>query len=224
MSEDNKSVRQLSRRELIRIAGLGGLTVAATGLPVPSPLSTLAAGVQDETPEGFLASAYAQRAQAMTTGDIGLLDGLYDPASTTLLAFEKERGSFFKGGLSARWDNSPVLGYTASVQMLDLTLSGSTASARLYETLSAQWVPHTLQLSSEARAYRQKNPSAYQATLPRGPRGEITAGFGIRHEVTLVKGASGWRLAEDAYDERHLHAASPDLADHGASLSARGRE
>src|SRR5439155_8384420 len=79
--------------------------------------------------------------------------------------------------------------------------AAGTDSVAPYETLSAQWVPHTLQLSSEARAYRQKNPSAYQATLPRGPRGEITAGFGIRHEVTLVKGASGWRLAEDAYDE-----------------------
>ena len=48
--------------------------------------------------------------------------------------------------------------------------------------------------------------------MSHGPRGEITSRVGIRHEVTLVKGNSGWRIAKDAYDERHvLYGASPDL-------------
>ena len=59
MSTDGLETRRLSRRELIRIAGLSGLTIATASLAQPSPLSALAAGARDETPEGFLAWAYA---------------------------------------------------------------------------------------------------------------------------------------------------------------------
>jgi hypothetical protein len=86
MSNDQPNNHRLPRRELMRIAGL---TVAAAGVAGGVPLSALAASAQDETSEGFLAYAYAQRAQAMTTGNTDLLDALYDPASTAWLSFER---------------------------------------------------------------------------------------------------------------------------------------
>jgi hypothetical protein len=46
----------------MRVAGLGGLTVATASVAGGIPLAALAASAQDETPEGFLAYAYAQRA------------------------------------------------------------------------------------------------------------------------------------------------------------------
>jgi len=52
--------------------------------------------VQDETPEGFLAWAYAQRAHAAITGNTTLLTPLYDPASVALYTFEKSRATFFQ--------------------------------------------------------------------------------------------------------------------------------
>jgi hypothetical protein len=75
----------------MRVAGLGGLTVATASVAGGIPLAALAASAQDETPEGFLAYAYAQRAQAITTGNVSLLDALYDPANADLLSFEADR-------------------------------------------------------------------------------------------------------------------------------------
>lgn len=48
--------------------------------------------------------------------------------------------------------------------------------------------------------------------IPHGPHGEITSRMGRRHEVELVRGTSGWRLAKDSYDESDLGFRSPDLA------------
>jgi hypothetical protein len=207
MSNDHR----LPRRELIRIAGIGGLTVAAAGVAGGIPLSALAASAQDETPEGFLAYAYAQRAQAMTTGNTSLLDALYDPANTSLLGFEKSRVTFFHLGLAARWDGS-ILGYLSAISLLDLTIAGTEATARVYEALSVNWIPRPQPVPPGFEQLRQREPAKYQSLVPHGPRGEITSKVGIRHEVTLVKGNSGWRIAKDAYDGRHvLYGASPDL-------------
>lgn len=213
MSDDGLHQRHLSRRELLRIAGLGGLAAAGVGIagPLVLPSGVAATSLQDDTPEGFLAAAYTQRVQTINTGAVDALDAFYDPASTTLRAAEKERSKLFRNNLSPRWQNSPILSFGSTVQLLDLAVSGSTATARLNEITSVVWIPRPMVLSPEAQAGRQKNPAAYQPTSPRGPRGELTTRFATKHEVTLVKGGTGWRLAKDNYDERHLFGASPDF-------------
>ena len=60
MTTDGLGSRRLPRRELIRIAGLGGLTIAAASVVNPIPLSALAASANDETPEVSIARAYSQ--------------------------------------------------------------------------------------------------------------------------------------------------------------------
>jgi hypothetical protein len=212
MSDDGMHQRPLSRRELIRIAGLGGLAATGASLigPLARPLAASAASLQDDTPEGFLAAAYAQRAQAMSTGDTALLDALYDPSSATLLAFEKERARFYHTGLGPKWAGSQMLDYTTSAKLLDLTLSGGTATARIYARTTFQWIARPVSISAEAQAAHQRQPERYRL-VPMGPRGEITSSVGTRHEITLIKGATGWRLAKDAFDERPIYLASPDL-------------
>ncbi|HEX5503056.1 MAG TPA: hypothetical protein VFW96_10570 [Thermomicrobiales bacterium] len=156
MANDNLDSRQFSRRELIRIAGLGGLTVAAAGVagPLALPRAVSAAGLQDPTPEGFLAAAYAQRAQAMTTGNVADLGALYDPASKDLLAFEQTRANFFRGGLGPIGKKLPVLGYGSTTQLLALQTTGTIATARVYVAL----LPNGSRAHS--RSLLQRKPSA----------------------------------------------------------------
>lgn len=196
MSNDETPPTRLSRRDLLRIAGVSGLTVATGSFATPLSQSVLAMSAQDEAPEGFLAWAYAQRAQAMTAKDLKLLEAIYDPANADLVAFERERAAFMND-LGSLWDGQ-VLNYEATVSLIALELSGTKAAARIYETVRMQWIPTPGTVSLES--------------LSQGSRGDITSVFGNRHEVKLVKGERGWRLAQDAYEEPHLYGASPDLA------------
>lgn len=206
MGNEEPNLRRLPRRELLRIAGVGGLAVAAASVASPFALSALAAGGDDETPEGFLAWAYAQRAQAMTTGNVTILEPIYDPASSTLLAFEKNRASYFYAGLGPAWGGS-ILAYTSSVSLLSLEVSAAVASARLYESIRFSWIPRVFEVPEQID---QRDPTRFVPT-PRGPHGEITSVIGTRHEVTVVRESTGWRLVKDAYDEADLGFISPDL-------------
>jgi len=97
-----------------------------------------------------------------------------------------------------------------SAQLLSLAISGDTATARIYERTTFQWIAPNLPVPASAQAIRNREPDRY-ALSPTGSRGETTSSFGIRHEVTLVKAASGWRLLTDAFDEFPIYLASPDL-------------
>lgn len=177
MNDDYAAQRHLSRRELLRLAGLSGLTVAAAGVaaPLALPHAAVAASLQDPTPEGFLAAAYAQRAQAMSSGNTSLLDPLYDPASTTLLAFEKERVGFFRGGLGAPGRKIPILGYTSAIKLIDMQAIGSTVQARVYVTTSVQWIPRFQPIPPAAQTFRQSTQSASEVLWRVGHMGKSLA-------------------------------------------------
>jgi hypothetical protein len=126
---DKSTGVRISRRDWLRIVGASGLTAAAIGAMNTAPQAALAANsTQDDSPEAFLAQAYATRAQAMTTKDVKVLEAIYDPANPQLLAFEKERATFF-ADLGSRWDGQ-VFGYNANVSLIDLKMDGFTAIAR----------------------------------------------------------------------------------------------
>jgi len=209
MSTDEMETRRLPRRDLLRLAGVSGLAVAA-GVVGARPLMALAASAGEDTPEGFLGAAYAQRARAMATGDDSLLDQIYNPARATLRTFEKDRARFFHAGIGPLW-NGVVLDYASTVALLDLQLAGTTATARLYETVSMTWVPQPAAIPPAIAKRRQRDPAKYQSVVPRGPRGEIVATLGTRHEVMLTQATSGWRIVRDSYDEVCLGHVSPDL-------------
>ncbi len=209
MSAFESKSRRLSRRELLRVIGLSGLTAAATSIAGHLPVPVLADSAQDETPEGFLAWAYTQRARAMSTRTPGLLEAIYDPANTQLLGFEKDRVDFF-ADLGSRW-NGTLLGFHATVALISLDLNDSVAAARIYERVRVHWVPEPASLPSTVIKERQRNLGLFSSGVPRGPSGEIISVLGTRHEVMLVKGNRSWRLAQDAYEEPDLHGASPDL-------------
>lgn len=198
MGNQESNSNRLPRRELLRLAGLGGLSVVAAGIGGGIPLSALAESAQDDAPEGFLASAYAQRAQAMTSGATSPLDALYDPASSSLVSFEKNRANFLHLGLGSNW-NGTILGFTSQVSLVSMTLSGSEANARLYERLRITWVQAPEVVPSSLKRLREREPAKYARVIPRGPRGEIDTIVGIRHETSLTKGSTGWRIAKDAY-------------------------
>jgi hypothetical protein len=146
----------------------------------------------------------------MSTGNANDLDMLYDPANKALLAFEKERARFYRDGLGAIWGGSTILDYTTTAQLLDLAVSGATATVRLYERTSVRWLARPQPIPAEGQAARQREPERYRPA-PTGPQGETTTTLGVRHEVTLVKGAGGWRVAKDAFDETPIYLRSPDV-------------
>lgn len=201
---------QISRRDLLRRAGLSGLTLATVGAFGPT-LTARAADAGADSPEGFLAYAYAQRARSMTTGDTSLLDALYDPASTALLSFEKSRAKFFNVGLLAIWDNSTLVNYSSTVALTSLQLEGSEATAKLYEKIIMEWVPSGVPDSPARQQVRQRYPEKFEQLIAVGTRGELTSTMGVRHDVTLTQGLSGWRLVKDAYGEPLMYGVSPDL-------------
>jgi Putative amidase domain len=162
------------------------------------------------TPDGFIALAFARRAQAMTTGKLALLDTLYDSANPQLRAFEHERAAFM-AELGARWNGGKLLGYSADATLIDLRRSGATATARVYERVRLRWIPQPLKLSREAVALRRRYPQKFCSTTPCSPCGAIWSVFGNRHEIGLEWHASGWRIVRDAYEEPDLYGASPDL-------------
>jgi hypothetical protein len=199
-------------RELLRRAALSGLTIATASVARDTPLPVYTASADKETPEGFLAYAYAQRTQAMNTGDTNLLDPLYDSASSALIRFEKSRARFMYNGLMATWNRSVLLGYTSTVSVVDLQSSETEATAQLYEGITVEWISRLPppQLTPETMARRRRTPEKYRSS-GLGPNGEITSRIGVRHEIALSRGMSGWRLAKDGYHERIFCGASPDL-------------
>ncbi|MGH2442439.1 MAG: amidase domain-containing protein [Chloroflexota bacterium] len=188
------------------------MSVASASALSLAPLRARPASASDDSPEGFIAYAYAQRSQAMTTGETTLLDPLYDPASTDLLRFEKNRAQFMHGGLVASWSNSILLGYTSHVSLSDLQLTRSECTANLYEVTNISWIsrlPGPVGLTQQDLERRRAEPSRFQRVGPLGARGEISSVIGTQHQVRLAKG-TGWRLVADAYDDG-LYASSPDL-------------
>jgi hypothetical protein len=201
--------QRLSRRQLLRAVGAGSLaaaTLSAGSLAIRPALA--ATSNQEDSPEGFLAYAYRLRAQAMLIKDGQPLEAIYDTANPQALAFEKERAILDVG---ARWDGT-ILNYDTAVSLIDLNLTGSVATARIYETIRVLWIQNPVTISPALLKLRRQEPAKYASLTPRSPRGEITSVVGTRHEVVLEKHATGWRLVRDAYEEPNLFAGvSPDL-------------
>lgn len=212
MDDNSFENKRLSRRELIRRAGLSGLTVAAAATLVSQSPIAYGASSQDDSPEGFLAYAYGQRTRAMTTGNTTLLDPLYDPSSSALLSFEKDRARFFNAGLLAIWDNSKLIDYVSTMTLANLKLSGSVAVVQIHEQISMRWIPRPMPESPERREARMRYPKSYEQIISVGPQGEITSSIGTSHDVTLQKSLTGWRIVKDAYEESLLYGVSPDLS------------
>ncbi len=194
------------------------MAVAGAGLAGPRILTVPLAEAAEGTPEAFLATLFAQRAQAMTTGDANPLAALYDPGNRALVAFEKERSLFYAKGLGARWGGSTVLAYASKPELLSLVVEGDRATAQVYERTEISWIA---KVQPEVEADQQRNPGRYRIT-PVGPRGETASGIGVRHELTLTRVQSGWRVAKDAFDEYMLYLTSPDVVP-GSWVDERGR-
>lgn len=201
--------KRLTRRELVRAAGI---TAAVAGASLAGPLgrSSVADATGDGTAEGFLSFAYAERERAATTGDQSILDGVYDASNANLVRFERERAAFLARGLGVAW-NGTFLEHAPSLALVSVTKDGADVVARLYETLTSRWVPASRTPSAEELALQAEFPSKYIDTTQRGPRGEISSIAVIPHEVRLVRGTRGWRIAADQHDEFFLAGKSPDL-------------
>lgn len=200
---------RLSRRAWIRAVGSGslGASLAFTGAGWLQPLFA-ASELQESTLSHFLDWAYSRRAQAMTSRNPRLLEPIYDTANTQLLAFERERATLTPDAL---WDGS-ILEYDTSLSIINLQLEGALAMAQVYEALKVQWIQNPVAISPSLLRERQREPERYASLVPRGPRGEIVTIIGVRHEVTLERQSTGWRIVKDAFEEPPLLAGpSPDL-------------
>jgi hypothetical protein len=201
----------ITRRQLLERAGLGSLALAGGGFAPRSELSMLAAGNAD-SPEAFLVTAFQQRARAMTTGNLALLDGLYDPGSSQLSSFESSRADFYHSGLGAKW-HARVLDYQSTPNVVVLGLTSSDAVVRVYETIDVPWIalprPAPV-LSPEAAAWRRESPERCQPA-PTGPQGELHTLVGVRHEMELIRSNGQWTIIRDGYNERDIFGASPDF-------------
>lgn len=216
MGSNDSNNRGMSRRQWLRAVGASGLAAAALSAAGVPRAILAATSAQDDSPEGFIALAFAQRAQAMTTRNMRLLEAIYDSANPQLLAFERDRAAFM-ADLGSRWKGN-VLDYNASASLVNLQISGTTATAQIYETLTMRWIPAPRKRTRAELAWRRQFPEKFAPTSPTGPRGEITSTFGNRHELALEKGANGWRIIRDSYEEPDLYGASPDIL--GGSWSA----
>jgi len=137
--------------------------------------------------------------------DSSLLDQLYDPSKSLLRTFEKDRARFFHSsvGPASRGDRT-ILDYSATVLLIGLQQEGSTATARLFKVTTIVWIPAPTP-TADAPWPWQDVPT----TTPRGPHGEITSRMGQRHELMLVQGSDGWRMATDAGDDSGRKLKSP---------------
>jgi hypothetical protein len=164
----------------------------------------------------------------MTTGDLTLLDGLYDPGNPQLIAFEKSRETFFHSGLGAKW-HARVPNCQSTVYVVNLNVSASDAQVRLYESLDVTWIPLPRPapiLTPEAAAWRREAPERCQPS-PTGPNGGMHALIGVRHELELMKSGNGWTIIRDGYHEPGIFGTSPDFtpgswADDGGPGPAAG--
>lgn len=100
-----------------------------------------------------------------------------------------------------------MLAYASKPELLSLVIDGDRATAQVYERTEISWVA---KVQPEVAADQQRNPARYRVT-PVGPRGETASGVGIRHELTLTRAQSGWRVSKDAFDEYMLYLTSPDV-------------
>lgn len=198
---------QLTRRDLLRAAGMTSLALAAT--QIGSPRGQSLAGAAD-SPEAFLNFAYKERARAASSGNPALLDAIYDPSSRALLSFEKERAAFMQRGLGSRWDGN-ILGHRSSINLISLELDGTRAACRFSELIESDWIQQTHPIPLERLAAMAKDPGKFHKRIAKGPRGEITSKAEINHEVQLERSSSGWRILRDEHDEFILHGRSPDL-------------
>lgn len=230
MNLDGLSSKELTRRRLVQAAGLGGLALAVAGVVAPTSAAAQPGGLAlagmrfdlaDPAPEGFLAAAFAERAKAQSSGDGAGLDAVYDPASAVLLRHEKERAAFFKRGIGDVWGGAAILDFTSSPELQGLQVTGSTATARIWDRQSVRWISQPRVISKEYEENRKRDPEGF-AGPPLGPQGEITSYFAIRHELSLVKGAQGWRIAKDSYDEFLIFRSSPDLVKGSWSEEPKG--
>lgn len=156
--------RAITRRRLVRLAGLAGFGAAAATVGNPRPTGVLA----DATPEAFLADAYRRRIQAMNTGDATVLAGLYDSANPVLTSFEKERARFFHGGLGQRWDGVP-LQFDSSVSLISIDATASEVRARIYEWIRVEWVQNVHPIDPIMASNIRKDPTRFLSRLPKGP-------------------------------------------------------
>lgn len=186
---------RISRRQLIRAAGLGSLAVAGTTLE--GAFAPVAAR-GDDSPASFLATHFAERAKAALTGDTSYVDRNEDPTNATLGQFDRERAAYIAHG---KLFTGRLLDHSSTISIVDLSVSGNTASARLRERFETAWVPP----SATIRTAAGSRPA------PRGPRGEMRSVAEIKHEVDLERSASGWRVTRDAHDEFDIYGRSPDL-------------
>jgi hypothetical protein len=196
---------RLTRREVVRLAGLSAATAAGSsvigGLGHPA--------IASSGPEAFLADAYALRAQIASSSDLPALERIYDRSSSAL-QFERERAQYMARGLKTRWDGT-VLEHRSTITLDALEVNGSQAHARLTEKLQSFWVPNLRPPSAGTLRLRQDNPQKFGIT-PTGPRGEVASTAMIPHEVWLTQAGGDWRIQKDAHDEFFLFDRSPDLA------------
>jgi hypothetical protein len=218
MSNDEKRDRSLSRRDLLKRAGLAGLAASTGGLVESLPRGSLSVALADDTVEGAIATIYGARAQGMSAGNASFISQYYDPANPALLTFERNRVAYFHNQLGQVW-NVAITDYASSVSLQSLTLEGDTAHASLYETTTVTWIPlgGPVQLTQAARNLRTQFPDKFPVpTRPAGNR--HTSYLGMPHDITLLRGTKGWYIASDAYNERFPLGASPDYL--GQPLSA----
>ena len=203
---------RVSRRDVMRLAGLGAVAAAGAGLLPRLPGGSMAAAAGDDRPEAFLAFAYNERSRAATTGDHAILNGIYDGANGSMIRFERERASYLARGIGAAWAGT-FLEHSSTVALSALTTSatGTEATAKLVETFSSRWVPTAQAPDADTKALMAAYPDKYRDTTPRGAKGDITSVAIIPHEVQLLRGSTGWRIARDQHDEFFLAGRSPDL-------------
>ena len=167
---------------------------------ISAPLALAGNLDEEESPEAFLARAYGQRARAMTFGDSSLLDGLYDPASTELIEYEKRRVAYFHDDFEATW-RGKLIAYRSEIRVEETAGTGSTFTARLNETLLIAWLPGATELPPWAEEIRQQGSREHALGPGGGSHGEYISGMGTPHEVTLVRSRDGWRISSDYYRE-----------------------
>jgi hypothetical protein len=203
------NARTLSRRELLKAAGITGAALAALNSTARPSVA-----VDVDTPAGFLEWAYAQRSRAATTGDVSLLERVYDSGNPQLLSYERDRARFLRPQRGSVQFSGEVLEHESTVLLVDLTSSGSTASARLFERFDTNWRPG---------APPEQIPGATRLAPRLGRRGEMKSSVAIKHEVVLGRSAQGWRIQRDEHDEFYFYGQSPDLTYGGWAAERFGR-
>ncbi len=201
MGSDRRHEWLLPRTLFMHVVAVGSLLLLLTALAQPlAPSARASAPHDEESPEAFLQRAYSQRARAMTLGDSTLLDGLYDPASAELLKYERERVAYFQDGFWASQEGKVIV-YWSEIRMEETAGTGSLFKARLNEWLSIVWLPRAKELPTWTEQVRRQEPQAWRMSGSLGPHGEYVSGMGTPHEVTIVRGSGGWRIARDFYRE-----------------------